>query len=119
MIRVEHEERILQLADVLVRSIDLDHVREARKQAEEPRALAQDMVGLVHHHMDTPRAARREEGFEQRNARRVVQLERRAVGIEDAQLAPRLGEQPLHRAMKSGARVEAFVGGLVHQCLST
>src|SRR5438094_660401 len=105
VLRVEHEERVLQLADVLVRAVDLHHVREAREQAEEARALPRDVVGLVDHQVDAPRAARAEEALELRDARGIVQPERRAVRIEDAQLASRLGEQPLHRALEAGAGV--------------
>jgi hypothetical protein len=113
MLRVEDEESVLQLADVLVRAVDLDHVREAGEKTEEARALAQDVIGLVHHHIDTPRAARAEEPFEERDARRVVQAQRRSIGIEDAQLASGLAEQPLDRRLEAGARIESLVGRFV------
>ena len=69
------------------------------------------VVGVVQHEVEPPRAARQQEALEALDARRVVQPQRGAVGIEDAQLAPGLLEQPVDRGLEAGAVVEALVCG--------
>jgi len=56
--RVEHEEGVLQLADLLPRAIDLDGVGVAGEEGHHARALAREVLGVVHHHIDAPGAAR-------------------------------------------------------------
>src|SRR5438045_6284647 len=114
MLRVEYQEGVLQLADVLVRAVDLHRMREAREQDEHARAVALQMLGVVQHHIDTPRAARVEEALQALDARRVVQAQCRAVGIEDAQLTTGLREQAVHGGLEAGAGVEPPVARFAH-----
>ena len=92
-----------------MRAVDLDRVREAREQRQHARALAREMVGVVHHEVEAPRAAREQEARRGARCARVVQPQRRAVGIEDAQLAAGLLEQAVDRGLEAVAGVEALV----------
>jgi hypothetical protein len=68
----------------------------------------------MHPIAERPHAAREEEALQPLHAPGVVQLERRAVGVEDAQLAARLLEQAIHRGLEALVGVEALVDRCVH-----
>ncbi len=111
---IEHQKRVLQLADLLVRAVDLHGVRIAPEEAHHARALACQVLGVVKHQVDAPRAAGHQEALEALHARRIVEPQLRAVGIEDAQLPPRLLQQPVDRRLEIGVGLEALVNGLAH-----
>jgi len=93
---------------------DLHGVRIAPEEAHHARALARQGVGAVEHQVDAPRAARHQEALEARDARRIVKPQPGAVGVEDAQLPPRLLQQAVDRRLEIGVGLEALVNGLAH-----
>jgi hypothetical protein len=116
--RIEDQKRVLQLADFLVRLVDLDGVREARDERHHARAMARQVLGVVQHEVQAPGAAGEQEFFDALDAHRIVQQQRRAVRIESAQLAAGLLEQAVDRRLEAGAIVEAVVCGLAHFAFS-
>src|SRR5258706_524337 len=58
--------------------MDLDRVRIAREQPQHARAVAREVLGVVQHEVEPPRAARGEEALERADARGAVQAQRRA-----------------------------------------
>ncbi|MEX2239427.1 MAG: hypothetical protein WD775_01900 [Burkholderiales bacterium] len=109
---VEHQEAVLDVADLLVRAVDLDGVREAREQRHHARALARHVLRVVQRDEDAPRAARQQERLQPLDALGVVQPQRREARVEDAQLAAGRGQQPVHRLLEFGLAVERPVLGL-------
>ena len=85
--RIEEQKSVLHFADLLLRAVDLHRMREASQQPHQPRALTREVVGAVHDEVQAPGAAREQEALEPLDARRVVQPQRCAVGLEHAQLA--------------------------------
>jgi hypothetical protein len=69
---------------------------------------------VVQHHVEPPGAAFAQEALQRADAGRVVEPQRGAVGVEDAQLAPRRGEEAIERLLESLAVVEALVEGVRH-----
>ena len=63
----------------------------------------------MHGDVDAARAARREEARQLLHARRGIQAQRLQVGVENAQLAPGRGEQPVERVLEIGFRFELLI----------
>ncbi len=99
---VQHHESILQVSYFLVRAVDLDRVIEQLELVHHARAVICEVLGVVHHQLDPARAAGAQEGVDLGDAPGRIELQRRRVGIENPQLAPRLLEQPVHRQLEFG-----------------
>jgi hypothetical protein len=89
---IEHQEGVLQLADLFMRAVHLDGVPIAREQRHHARAVPLQEPAVVQHEVDPPGAARPQEGLQRVDARRIVQAQRGPIGVERAQLAPGLQE---------------------------
>ena len=82
------------------------------EQLEQPQhagAVARQVVGVVHHDVDFARAAAAQEAVELRDARGRVQPQGLEVGIEQANLAHGLHQQPIHRLLEVRLAFEPLV----------
>src|SRR5213075_2314860 len=79
VLRVQDQKGILDFADFLVSTVDLDGMRETPKEGHHPRGAPGERLDVVQHEVQASRPARQQEALEGGDTRRVVEPQRAPI----------------------------------------